>query len=77
MVESLELDAHDINKKICGVIQLWAYAETVAVGREKQKLRRAPPPAPRCAFRLSCFVRNHFPMILHFRSFLLNESQIS
>ena len=46
MVESLELDAHDINKKICGVIQLWAYAETVAVGREKQKLRRAPTPPP-------------------------------
>ena len=29
-----------------GVIELWAYAETVAVGREKQKLRRAPTPPP-------------------------------
>lgn len=76
VVESLEPDAYDNNfiinnrtKRFCGVNQLWAYAETVVMAREKQKLRRA------C--QLSCFVSNHFLMILNFRPFLLHESQIS
>ena len=50
IVESLELDAYNNNfiinnktKRFCGVNQLWAFAETVMVALEKQKLRRAPP----------------------------------
>ena len=76
VVESLEQDAYDNNfiisnktKRFCGVNQLLAYAETVVMAREKQKLRRA------C--QLSCFVSNHFRMILHFSPFLLDESQVS